>query len=184
MTNSHLVKRLEKMKANRNALLSQQWDEAAAAAPPPPSTTEALKTRTSRPLTAILHLEHSPSFSRCNTMRFVANQKKRENCSTGKMELCLWKKQNVLVLSGDAPGFVFCFVFFLFGRAMTWKTSIIKLLSCWEIHLRKFHSSLLTFFSPELCTTSCYPFLFDWVLGSTYYFLFFSFFFDKLHEWV
>ena len=29
MTNNHLVKRLEKMKANRNALLSQQWGRAA-----------------------------------------------------------------------------------------------------------------------------------------------------------
>lgn len=29
MTNNHLVKRLEKMKANRNALLSQQWGKAA-----------------------------------------------------------------------------------------------------------------------------------------------------------
>lgn len=66
MTNNHLVKRLEKMKANRNALLSQQWGKAAS--PQKPLNPHL------RPLTAILRLEHISIFS-CNTLRFVANQK-------------------------------------------------------------------------------------------------------------
>lgn len=113
-------------------------------------------------------------------MRFVANQKKKKIVAQARLDCVFGKK-------AKHDGFVWrrtrVSFFPPFGRAMTWKTSVIKLLSCWEIHERKFHSSLLTFFFFQnfvlhhvIHKVLLLP---DWVLGSTYY-LFFCF--DKLHE--
>lgn len=98
MTNNHLVKRLEKMKANRNALLSQQWGNAAS--PQKPLNSHL------RPLTAILRLEHISIFS-CNTLRFVANQKHFKKLVA---QVKNWTVSFIfltgLVLSGKPPVFL------------------------------------------------------------------------------